>query len=133
MPLQFLTETGLIGALLALGGLALLGVAAIRNLRVRPPGTERAFAAALLAGVFAWSLHLWLDWDWDIPAVTLPVLVAARPAGSAPGARCAARAGGRLLERTPGGVAGGRRGGGLSWRSRWPLCPRWPRASPTPR
>ena len=55
VPLEFLTETGLVGALLALGGLALLIVAAVRGLRARPPGTERAFAGALLAGVAAWS------------------------------------------------------------------------------
>ena len=40
VPLEFLTETGLVGALLALGGLALLIVAAVRGLRARPPGPE---------------------------------------------------------------------------------------------
>ncbi|MGI8749342.1 MAG: O-antigen ligase family protein [Thermoleophilaceae bacterium] len=84
VPLEFLTETGLVGALLALGGLALLCVAATRNLLARPHGPERAFAVALLAGVLAWVLHGWVDWDWDIPGVTLPVLallgvLAARP------------------------------------------------------
>ncbi len=76
VPMQFLTETGLVGALLALGGLALLLLAAVRGLRARAPGPERAFAAALLAGVVAWSLHLWVDWDWDIPGVTTGVLIA---------------------------------------------------------
>jgi hypothetical protein len=75
VPLQFLTETGLVGALLALGGLALLGWVAVRNVLARPAGAERGFAAALLAGAFAWSLHLWVDWDWDIPGVTVPVLI----------------------------------------------------------
>jgi len=36
VPLELLTETGLVGAALALGGLALLGVAATRNLLARP-------------------------------------------------------------------------------------------------
>ncbi len=67
VPLEFLTETGLVGALLALGGLALLVLAAIRGVRAREVGPERAFACALLAGVFAWSLHIWVDWDWEIP------------------------------------------------------------------
>ena len=67
VPLEFLTETGLVGALLALGGLALLVLAAVRGVRAREAGPERAFACALLAGVFAWSLHIWVDWDWEIP------------------------------------------------------------------
>lgn len=75
VPLQFLSETGVIGALLALGGLAALGFAAARSTLARAEGTDRGFAVALLAGAFAWSLHLWVDWDWDIPGVTLPVLV----------------------------------------------------------
>ncbi len=76
VPLEFLTETGLVGALLALGGLALLVLAAVRGVRARAAGPERAFACALLAGVFAWSLHIWVDWDWEIPGVTLAVLIA---------------------------------------------------------
>jgi len=112
VPLELLTETGLVGALLALGGLALLGVAATRNLLARPPGTERAFAVALLAGVLAWTLHGWVDWDWDIPGVTVPVLallgvLAARPqAEAAIGAAHAPRAvGSRGLKLAAGGAA----------------------------
>ncbi len=41
VPLEFLSETGVIGALLALGGLGLLGAAAVRTARARPPGRER--------------------------------------------------------------------------------------------
>lgn len=84
VPLQFLTETGLVGALLALGGLALLGVAAARSTLARPPGPERAFAITLLAGAFAWGLHLWVDWDWQIAGVTLPVLVVLGLLGARP-------------------------------------------------
>lgn len=89
VPLEFLTETGLVGALLALGGLALLVLAAVRGVRARAPGPERAFAGALLAGVFAWSLHIWVDWDWEIPGVTTGVLIAlgvlaATPRGPGP-------------------------------------------------
>ena len=111
VPLEFLTETGLVGALLALGGLALLGVAATRSVLARPPGPERAFAGALLAGVLAWTLHGWVDWDWDIPGVTLPVLVllgvlAARPrTGGATAAQEPARRGGaRGLKLAAGGA-----------------------------
>ena len=69
VPLEFLSETGLIGAVLALGALALLGAAAIRVTRARGPGRERGFAIALLAALLAASVHLWIDWDWEIPGV----------------------------------------------------------------
>ena len=88
VPLEFLSETGLIGAGLALGGLALLGFAAAGSTLSRPPSRERAYGAALLAACAAYGLHMWVDWDWDIPAVTLPLMVflgvlAARPPGEA--------------------------------------------------
>ena len=95
VPLEFLSETGLIGAALGLGGVALLGLAATTSTLGRAPSRERAYGAALLAGCAAWGLHIWVDWDWDIPAVTLPlmvflgVLAARAPAG--PGANGAAR------------------------------------------
>jgi hypothetical protein len=75
VPLQFLAETGLTGAVLGLLGLALLLIAAIAAVRRRPAGSERLLAAGLLAGAFAYAGHELYDWDWDIPAVTLPALV----------------------------------------------------------
>ncbi len=86
VPLQFLAETGLVGAVLALGGLLLLFAAAARRLRSVPRGTERDLRVALLAGAVAWLVHGLYDWDWDIPGVTLPALIflgvlAARPPG----------------------------------------------------
>jgi len=87
VPLEFLSETGLVGAGLGLGGLVLLGVAATRATRIRAAGRERGFAVALLAGAGAWGVHTLVDWDWDIPGVTLPALIflgvlAARPPGT---------------------------------------------------
>jgi O-antigen ligase len=90
VPLQFLAETGLVGMLLAMGGLLALLAAAVSRVRAEawresgaPPG--RGYAAALLAVPSAWLAHCFLDWDWDIPGATLPMLialgvVAARPA-----------------------------------------------------
>jgi len=74
VPLQFLAETGIVGAALALGGLGLLLAAALTRVRSLPRGRERDMSAALLAGGGAWLAHGLVDWDWDIPAVTLPVL-----------------------------------------------------------
>ena len=99
VPLEWLAETGVVGALLVLGGIALLFAAAVRNL-LATTGRERLARGALLAGAAAWLVHLPIDWDWDIPAVTLPALVllgvgAARPlppreATRAPAARAGA-------------------------------------------
>ena len=86
VPLQFLAETGIVGALLALGGLGLLGWAAAARLR-QAGGRERRHVAALACASLAWGVHMWFDWDSDIPGVTLPLLVflgvlAARPPGA---------------------------------------------------
>jgi hypothetical protein len=75
VPLQFLAETGIVGALLALGGYGLLLAAGVGTVRRREPGSGRMLAAALLAGAVAYAVHAWYDWDWDIPGVTLPALV----------------------------------------------------------
>jgi len=60
---------GLVALLLALGA---VGVAARRALRAGQP-----LAAGCLAASTAWILHASIDWDWEIPAVTLPVIVMA--------------------------------------------------------
>jgi hypothetical protein len=90
VPLQFLAETGVIGALLGLGALALLLAAAIARVRAMAPSRERDLAGALLAAAAAWCVHACADWDWDIPGVTVPVLLmlgvlgARRPAAPDP-------------------------------------------------
>ena len=113
VPLQLLAETGLIGALLALGGIGLLAAAAMARVKAGrraardgiPAGREHRFALALAAAVAAALVHLWFDWDSDIPGVALPLfaflgVLAARPRGM-PG-----------LELPPGG--GGARAFGAS-------------------
>ena len=65
--LEVLGELGLPG-LVALGIclLAILGAFA-----VRARGPDRAVYAALLAAGTAWVVHAGVDWDWEMPAVTL--------------------------------------------------------------
>jgi tetratricopeptide (TPR) repeat protein len=75
VPLQFLAETGLIGASLALGAGALLIAGAVGTVRRRTSERERLLAAALLAGAVAYAVHELYDWDWNIPGVTIPALV----------------------------------------------------------
>jgi tetratricopeptide (TPR) repeat protein len=69
-----LAETGIIGALLAIGGYALLTAAGVGSVR-RRSGSERLVAAALLAAIVIYGVHALFDWDWDIPGVTLPALL----------------------------------------------------------
>jgi hypothetical protein len=75
VPLQFLAETGVVGLVLAGGGLLLLLAGAGWTVRRLVPGPERGMAAALLGAGVAWGVHCFYDWDWDIPGVTLPMLV----------------------------------------------------------
>lgn len=75
LPLQFLSETGLIGTTLGLGGLVLLFAAAISGIR-RASGPDRSARVVLVAVAGAWAAHSLYDWDWEIPAVTIPALLA---------------------------------------------------------
>ncbi len=81
VPLQFLSETGIVGAALGLGGLALLGAAGVGGVR-RSSGLERSARLVLLAAASAWAVQSLIDWDWEIPAVTIPALVAAAVAAA---------------------------------------------------
>lgn len=74
VPLQYLAETGIVGAVLALGAFVLLLAAGVRDVRRRAPGRERMIAAALLGAAAAYAIHACYDWDSDIPGVTLPAL-----------------------------------------------------------
>ena len=73
--LQFLSDTGIVGALLACGAAIAALVGAFAALR-RLPGRERAPALALAAGIAAYVVHSLVDFDWSFIAVTAPALVA---------------------------------------------------------
>jgi hypothetical protein len=75
VPLQWLAETGAIGALLAILGYGTLLAAGVRVVRRRAPSRERLLMASMVGGAVAYALHACYDWDWDIPAVTLPALL----------------------------------------------------------
>jgi O-antigen ligase len=75
VPLQFLAETGVVGAALGMGALGFLLLAALARVRGMAAGRERDIAVALLAGGVAWLVHGFVDFDWDIPGVTVPALL----------------------------------------------------------
>jgi hypothetical protein len=72
LPLQFLTETGLVGFFLALMTIGCAAVGIGRRLRGREPA---AVALAVLCAAYA--VHSLVDFDWDFVAVTAPFLLSA--------------------------------------------------------
>ena len=72
--LETLAELGIVGGLLlaALYGTVLAGLA--RGTRAAPGDPGVAAAAAVLA---AFAIHAGVDWDWEMPAATLPALIMA--------------------------------------------------------
>jgi hypothetical protein len=71
VPLQFLSETGIVGLLLFLGFLAAAALGVVRAVR-RLAGIEQAAAVALSVLAFAYLLHSLVDFDWDFVAVSAP-------------------------------------------------------------
>jgi hypothetical protein len=65
--LEVLGELGIVGLLLLLVALALI----LGAFAYRARGPDRALFAAILAAGLAWAVHAGVDWDWQMPAVTL--------------------------------------------------------------
>ncbi|HSD78959.1 MAG TPA: hypothetical protein VLA98_16195, partial [Solirubrobacteraceae bacterium] len=83
--LQSLAERGAVGlALLALA-LALLLGAVVARLRALPSGPARDLTAAALGAGAGWLAGAFLVSSWEVPAVTLPVLVLLGAAAARPG------------------------------------------------
>jgi len=84
--LQSLSELGIVGFVLIL--VVVIGILVGLATRIRGPG--RPLYAALFAVTLAWAIHQAVDWDWQMPAITLEVfmlagLALARPADGRPG------------------------------------------------
>jgi hypothetical protein len=65
--LETLTELGLVG--LVLLGLV-VGALLVGSLR-RCREADRVLYGGVLAVIFAWAVHAGIDWDWELPAVTM--------------------------------------------------------------
>ena len=72
LVMEMATELGLPG--LALLGAFLVGVAAAGRRALAGGAPLAAGASAVCA---TWLLHASIDWDWQMPAVTLPAIVLA--------------------------------------------------------
>jgi O-antigen ligase/polysaccharide polymerase Wzy-like membrane protein len=72
LELETAAELGIVGLLALAALLGGVGWAARRALRA-----DAALAAGLTAGALVWLLHASIDWDWQLPAVTLPAVVLA--------------------------------------------------------
>jgi hypothetical protein len=72
LPLQTAAELGIVGLALLAAFIVGVGWAAVDAHRVAP-----AVAAGPAAGVVVYLAHAPLDWDWQMPAVTLVALVLA--------------------------------------------------------
>jgi O-antigen ligase len=70
LPLQTLAELGLVGLALLLAFLGGIALAARDAYRADP-----SLAAGPIAGFVVWVAHAPLDWDWQMPAVTLIAMV----------------------------------------------------------
>jgi hypothetical protein len=89
VPLQFLTDTGIVGFLLGIGAFACAFAGAAGTVR-RLQGAERGAVLALTLGAGVFCVHTLVDFDWDFLAVTGPVcflLGAAVPLGTAAAVR----------------------------------------------
>jgi hypothetical protein len=80
--LQAMAELGVPGLLLLVALIATVLVGLTRRAR----GAQRSVYGALLAGGVVWAVHAGVDWDWEMPVVTLPFFAAAGLALSPRGA-----------------------------------------------
>lgn len=74
---ETLGELGIVGGVLLAVLVGALGVGLVRRAREAPRDPVLPAAAAVLG---AYAVHLGVDWDWELPALILPVLLLAAAA-----------------------------------------------------
>jgi hypothetical protein len=74
---ETLAELGIVGFLLLAAFVAAIALGVLRLARAAPGDPLVPAAAGVLAAL---AVHLGLDWDWEMPAVTLPALILAAAA-----------------------------------------------------
>jgi hypothetical protein len=76
LEFETLGELGIVGGALLLLFLGSLVFAAVRS-RLRPGGLGRSQTAAVAGACSVWVFHSFVDWDWQMPALTGAILVLA--------------------------------------------------------
>ncbi len=71
--LEVLDELGLVGLVLLLA----VVVTALQRAARRIRGPDRPLHAAVFAVMLAWAIHAGVDWDWEMPVVTIVFFVLA--------------------------------------------------------
>ncbi|MGH2979742.1 MAG: O-antigen ligase family protein [Solirubrobacterales bacterium] len=77
---ESLAELGLVGLIL----LGAVVITILVGLAARARGPNRSIYAAVLCAGIAWAVHAGVDWDWEMPAVTLWVFALGGAALAAP-------------------------------------------------
>jgi len=93
--LETLGELGLVGIVLLAAALLCL----LAGVGARARGPDRALYGAVLAAGIMWALQAGIDWDWEIPAVTLWLFALGGGAAAASGDPDSARRSVGLLSR----------------------------------
>lgn len=75
LPLEVLSERGVVGGALFFGFLAVCVASGLWERFTRFHSEGKGQAGALVAAVAYWFVHSSADWFWQIPAVTLPAIV----------------------------------------------------------
>jgi O-antigen ligase len=73
---EMLGELGAVGLLLVVVVVVAIAAGLVRRLR----GPDRTLTGVVLAAWLMWAFHAGLEWHWELPAVTLPVLALAAAA-----------------------------------------------------
>lgn len=67
------SELGAVGLALTVAAIGAILVGLLARCR----GPERALHAALASAWLGWAVHAGIDWDWEVPALTMPFLLLA--------------------------------------------------------
>jgi O-antigen ligase len=78
--METLDELGIVGFVLLLTAIVAILVAAATRCR----GPDRPLYAALFAALLAWAIHAGVDWDWEMPVLTVVFFALGGIALSAP-------------------------------------------------
>ena len=75
LPLEVLGERGVVGGVLFFGFLGICLADGLRRRFKHLDAESKASVGAMVAAVAYWFVHSAADWFWQLPAVTLPVII----------------------------------------------------------